>query len=509
MRIALLLVRGPFVVVAVVATAASAENPHGKKVPDRSAVEIVSDLKSPSWEKHSNAIGDAGRLGPAVILVLIAEMRSGNDDLTHRVGEVAKRIGPAGVPAFQVGLHDSSPMARRGSAQALQYLGPAAAPARGDLAALLSDPDEYVRRFAAAALGGIGQTAAPFSQRLYDLARKENCTGHVAMQAAASLGQIGSHGHLGELLLINPAACRDIAVDGFSITGAAAVSYLMSQKEAHDDENFFREVSRVVERVRDTTDPSRRFLAGMLASKSADLRGRAAALTGTIGPERLGLDQNLLEVAVHDPSLLVRQHATQALGAIREDTSKSLPILLSALENSELRRHSVWGLTSLGKLASPAVPRLQRLLRSEKGDVLGDVLRAVGAIGPSASSATGAIVEVLNQHLHATTPDRYRVLEAVLALMQVHGAPALSVPAFASVLSHPDDQARELAASALAKLGTEAELSEGALIRALSDSDSYVVCWAKVALKRIGTSAALRAVGGEVPDERRCVRPIP
>jgi HEAT repeat protein len=241
-----------------------------------------------------------------------------------------------------------------------------------------------------------------------------------------------------------------------------------------------------------------------------------------------------------------RRQAAITLGRIGRPAQAAVPVLIALLdEPADVPEHSarLWAIKSLslfGPLAADAAPPLIDVLNDDRAPELDRLssIEALGRIGPAQPDVLPAIIATLE-----TTPVRSddagreaelerRVAAAeILELFKGHAAPAVpaliratrsdavllrraaantlgvigpsaepAVPALVDlVLFDEHDQVRDLAATALGKIGLAAE---GSLVQLLADEDMGVRRRAASALGQLSAAApttvsALQATAGD------------
>jgi HEAT repeat protein len=215
-----------------------------------------------------------------------------------------------------------------------------------------------------------------------------------------------------------------------------AVPFILTSSPAHDS---------LVQGLQGTV----LTLATGLASKDVRARRAAIEILENLGPAAAPAAKTLVgSLADSDP--FVRWAAARALGKIA-------PIA-----------------------AETAVPALAKLLQDGDLDLR---LAAAGALeryGPAAKTAVIALIESVK-----STETELRVA-SIRTLGAIGGPEACrAVPILAASMADPEPRVRQLAASALGKLGSAASAAEQALRRALEDKDPDVQKAAGEALLKI------------------------
>ena len=141
----------------------------------------------------------------------------------------------------------------------------------------------------------------------------------------------------------------------------------------------------------------------------------------------------------------VRAQAVRALASLR--AKDQVPTLIMALEDPQNREHRAVRIEivrTLGALRDPAAgPALERTLRDSDKQLVGETVLALGRVGYASARP-------VLEGMFRTDPSslmKARALEA-LALLRDPG----SIPLFESLLSHKEDDYRELSAEGLARL---------------------------------------------------------
>lgn len=167
-----------------------------------------------------------------------------------------------------------------------------------------------------------------------------------------------------------------------------------------------------------------------------------------VGPEvqvDAAAKEVLSETMQKDFSDDVRAQAVRALGSLR--ATDQIPLLISALEDPKNREHRAVRVEiarTLGALRDPSAgPALERALRDSDKQVVSEAVLGVGLVGHTA--ARPVVEQIFRTDSSGFV--KQRALES-LALMHDKG----SVPLFESLLSHKDDNYRELSAEGLARM---------------------------------------------------------
>lgn len=279
--------------------------------------------------------------------------------------------------------------------------------------------------------------------------------------------------------------------------------------------------------------------------QSDDIRQRwfATLALARIGPDANAAIPPLMELLSDRAQYeYVRAGAAFALGNIRGDADRVVPLLAETLESelASVRRHSARALGRFGPLAKAAVPQMLAQLRRDDpvfridlaealwrvskheravpflvdqvrmGSPLGgfEAVEALGRIAnEKADQAISALVEALGsgngdiarsaaralgrlgspalpQLKDAVASDRVNVRRQAVEAYSWMGP--LGASGLIGALSDVSPLVRRAAARGLGRLGPEVAAAEPALLQAVNDSDPHVRTTAAAALKRLG-----------------------
>ncbi|MGY8769658.1 MAG: HEAT repeat domain-containing protein [Pirellulales bacterium] len=366
-------------------------------------------------------------------------------------------------------------------------MGPEAAPAVPALIKALGHAEPDTRLQVLIALGEIGPAASAASDAVSKLLTSDDSAA-VHYGAAFALGSMGDKSATGAL---EKAASSDDPFLKMISTWAIA----MLNK---DDKMAVRKAVKV--------------LVGNLKHKKPNVRAAAArCLVRLEAPQKLVAPMMIEAFRDGDPTVTANMRA-----AIVSYGAKSVPRVVIALEQEEIRLHALDILRQLGSVANEAVPALTKLLSDDDAEVQGAVLKALAAIGPDSASATDAIATLLANDSEAIQQDALFALGSIgegasgsaksilpllkskteftkvaagWALAQVASSNAdiakAAVPALIAGLSDNNDLVRAEAAAALGLFGKHAGSATDALKVAAKDGNADVRSAARKALKAI------------------------
>ena len=152
-----------------------------------------------------------------------------------------------------------------------------------------------------------------------------------------------------------------------------------------------------------------------------------------------------------DFSQEVRAAAARALGSLR--ARDRLAVMVATLESPQNREHLEVRLEiveSLGFLQDNAAgPALERALQDSSSRIRQAAILSIGLVGYKAARPTLENILRTDRSIES----RERALEAIALLRDPEAAPLLE-----SLLGHPDDKYRELAAEGLGRIGHDPEI---------------------------------------------------
>ncbi len=209
-------------------------------------------------------------------------------------------------------------------------------------------------------------------------------------------------------------------------------------------------------------------------------------------------DVQALCAALGDASETVRLNAAYALARLGEQAVEPLIEALRDESASRLEANLAAGMTNpshlyagyaLSALGAPAVPALERELRSDQWPLRAAAANILGDIGIDAGPAASALASCLTDH------QPWVRRNAAEALGHLGDAARASVMGLSDLLTDDIEWVRLNAAVALTRLGPVAGEAVSDLTNALADDAYYVRANAAHALDAIGSPDASEALG--------------
>ena len=395
-------------------------------------------------------------------------------------------------------LSDPNPAVRRGAAFAVGRMGPAGAPAAGDLVVCLKgDAEPAVRDMAAAALGDVvlalrGADGGVWVQAGQTLRKSlaEDPDPRVRRSAAYALGAFGSRGEPAHDELRR--ALRDAAP---GVRRSAA--WALGRQGGEAGEGTAAE------------------LAGLFKDKDPLVRRDAIAALAGLGPEgaRAGVP-SLLSLIPDEPDEVVRRTALEkAVGLVGPKDRPHAALLYPLLRDDDPAARLAAALT-LGNIggteAAPALPALREALRGKDDAARDSAAAALSNVGTAAAPAVPDLARALRE-------DRSPLVRRNAALALAHAGKEAREAVQALVDALRPSEVREvrvLAAEAISRVGYPANKEAiPALLKVIrADADGLVRHRCTFALMAVddlrgcGAADALTAVLAETTPETTLLR---
>ncbi|CAD5968990.1 HEAT repeat domain-containing protein [Planktothrix agardhii] len=441
-----------------------AENPKGLNVADSGLVEDILErlVSLEISDKTSDKLKEQlfkvfcslyeTDFAPQCLALLKAQVNQINSDrlLTYRVELGEKKTV---IEELIQQLSDSDDWVRRYAAEALGKLGNASETVIEALLKALSDSDDEVRRNAASALGKLGNGSEIIIESL--LNALSDSDDEVRRNAASALGKLGNGSEIIIESLLNALSDSDDSVRG---NAARALGNLGKGSEI------------IIE-----------SLLNALSDSDDSVRRNAARALGNLGKGSEIIIESLLK-ALSDSDDSVRSNAALALGNLGKGSEIIIEALLNALSDSNVLVRSC-AVLSLGRLGNASETVIDALLKAFSDSNYLVRYYAAGALG-KLGNALEIVIEVL---LKACSHTNVLVrLYAAGALSDLGNDSETVIEALLNALSDSKDGVRWNAAEALGNLGKGSETVIEALLNALSDSENLVRWNAAEALGKLG-----------------------
>ena len=467
-------------------------------------------------------------------------------EAAHQLERVGKTAAAVAADSLRQALEDKDPWVRARAATALIAVAGSSRKVVGTLGALLSEPNLRVQIHSLTALAKLGPAAAPATGEVTKRARKGLASirqlalralrgiGPKAASAAPAVQYVAKHGPR----RLRPAAKQVIAaldlqptralkvyvpaldskddelvlgaILGLQRVGAAAVPALTPLL---DNRSAVKQVGalRVLVTLGSDAFPAlNRLLVVLSEGKSAEARALAAATIGAIGPKARSAVTPLIN-QLNDKSVSVATAAAGALGAVGSDGDDVVKALTNLLgrkgKKGALARLRMAALSSLGKAGASgrtAIPQMMAValnrdrsyaerkaayeglaglgewvLPAMKNALLGNdqakayvACRVIERVGPAAKALVPELIEYMGAHKAAHRDEAGDALAAI-------GKPALRP--LVKLLKATLASVRRAAVRALGRMGPGAKSYAGAVRRMRRDGDPDVRAAAKEA----------------------------
>ena len=446
----------------------------------------------------ADALGQVGERAAAAVPLLITCLADADEAVQERVARALGEIGPQSVPPLVEALRRPELGVRIGAVDALARIGPAAgAASRPLLDLLLTEEHRGLCRFAAEALGRIGEAGVGTLTDAFASAGPES-----RAKLAVALGVVGPAARTAVAALQKALRDEDPLVrrDALWALGRIAPPEDAAPSLASDVISALNDPDRG---VAEQAALSLGTLGGRarsalpvvldgLRSPDADRRRIAALALGEVltgrakDPDAAEVRRTALAalsaVARQDVSAAVRGQALRALGALDGDAAtEDVPASLRALEDPDaaVQARAVEVLAGMG---SKAEPLLRAALLKPNALVRRAALSALVRMRPA------EIVPLLTTHLKDRDWETARIAAEGLAGLGEGAGPAVS--ALAEALSSPLNVVREAAFKALTPLDPKCEYVLPALLNALKTPSRPAQAWAAEQLGKFQERAA-------------------
>lgn len=233
-----------------------------------------------------------------------------------------------------------------------------------------------------------------------------------------------------------------------------------------------------------------------------DREEAASALEESIGPEGKAAVPVLIE-ALKDKEGVVQSRAVGALGKLGPAAKAAAPALIALVKDKDkdfaTRGNAARTLGQIGAASKTVVPVLIEALADEDEYVRTKAAEALGDIGPAARDAVPALRQALQKN-----KDKAFVPAIIVEALGRIGKPA--VPALTDALQSNNWVVCEMAATALGKLGPEAQEAVPTLVEMLKKDASRLRACQILGRIGPGAKAAVPALKEAVKDKNAEVR---
>lgn len=420
--------------------------------------EYLDALRSPDTSARRDAGVALSVLGPSVLPYLI-DLLKGISGFYYEANEryasdIARAIGLTLYPEIavprliEVLMTTSEPLARKETAYALRFMGPAAIDAVPALVDLLNDnEDPRTRRDAAIALGAIGVYSPAVIHRLTHLLEGGDVQSQ--MGGARALGMLGRHvGQSARLALAAASQSTNAAVRIRATTALAAIN----------EDKTAAWIPSLLSWLQ-PTEPAATRLESALALKTAKPGSRAID----------ALARSLRE----DSDAFVRSEIALVLGGMSDCGPDVVGHLATALvkkdEDVRVKEAAAEGLRLIGPSAATALPALITALRDEDAAVRELAALALQKLGPDARAAADALRAALYDRNPAVQ------IRAAVALVSVAPNDPASVNHLVYLIGSNYPEVRLVGADRLRKMGKVGTAAAMQVLKAMEEeTDPWV-----------------------------------
>jgi HEAT repeat protein len=449
------------------------------------AADLLGLLKDPRPEVRkagAEALAKTGADAQEFFAELVAAMGDKDEAVRNAVGQSIRNTGRKGVAQLQEMLaKEKDPAAKANLLYALGAMGPLAKGSIDDLAKYLNDPDEGVKKSAAAALEKVSRDSVPALLKLLD-----SKDASVRMAAVLAVAEAGNQAKEALPILADlgikdaDAGVRRSALVALrSVAGMELKEHAgkVGQALTDKDKDVRAQAALTLAEIGAAAEPAIPGLIVALGDKETVVAQAAGDALGKVG----GPAVNPLVEALKDANPLVRRHATMALKEIGAKAKNAVPMLIDALHDSDdaTRQFAALALNEIGADAKAAsIDLIYAMLRDKDKEVRNRAALALLHVNPEPALAAPAFRQGLRDRKAQGVTD-----SAVEGLTKLG---AVAVPVLRDALKDKDKIVRRLAAEVLGKLGAAAMPAVPDLKETAKDADAAVKGAAEKALKEIG-----------------------
>jgi HEAT repeat protein len=414
---------------------------------------LTASLEDPDGDVRLEAAGALGDLGPGApdavpaLLGAVRERRLEPFQAAKALGAIARKDAPAEAQVIEAARRDETPV-RVAALHALMRSGASDPTAVVVVCEALGDPEEEIRRMAAAVLSELGPAPEALGVLLKTL---EDPDMRVRTSAVRALGKLG------------PAAPEVVPAltarvwDGMSAVRCEAVDALV--------------------RMGPAAHPALPALLGALRAPDPQVRHKVwDGLPALRAPAPLVLPavvEALQGKAVYD-----RLRAADYLGHLGAAAKGAVPALLEALGDASapgVQERAALSLQAIGADAEALRPRLVAALASPSQPLRVTAAKLLGNLGPAGRAAVPVLVEALQD---SSNPVR---AAAAAALLRLGAEEARALDTLAGLLGDRQHWTRSQAVGAVGELGPAGRPARGLLAKMGADANAHVrglVAWA-------------------------------
>jgi HEAT repeat protein len=390
----------------------------------------------------------------------------------YRVARALGRQGKEAVPALVKALENKTPLARFQAARALSHLGKDARDAIPALEALFKDPMPIIQIESAKAVLKLGKDSDAAREKLGQYLDPDSRSVSLALDAVQDLGLAGRFSFPAVKRIALESADFHVqrasldALKGMGAEPREVVQVWTKLIKKNKEFLTFRPREAIRLHPKEVQD-SFPLLYEYLTDRDVNVRARVTEILAEMGPAATAAVPALIK-ALEDDSF-VAHDATRALGAIGPAARPAVVPLLKRWDNikpgereADYHRETILKtLASIGPGAVEAVPRLVEWLPDHPL-----AARALGAVGPEAKVAVGALEKMYRDETGAAR------LWAAFALVKITGKTAPYVAHLAELLDRSKDlDQRYQVVEVLIELGPDARAALPALLRAIKFRD--------------------------------------
>jgi HEAT repeat protein/energy-coupling factor transporter ATP-binding protein EcfA2 len=301
-------------------------------------------------------------------------------------------------------LSDTDDWVRLFAAEALGNLGNSSERVIEALLRALSDTDDWVRWNAAEALGKLGNSSERVIEAL--LGALSDTDDRVRWNAAVALGKLGNSSErviealLGALSDTDDRVRRNaaVALGKLGNSSERVIEALLGALSATDD-GVRRNAAVALGKLGNSSERVIEALLGALSATDDGVRWNAAVALGKLGNSSERAIEALLG-ALSATDDRVRWNAAVALGKLGNSSERVIEALLRALSDTSdlVRRNAAVALGNLGNSSEPVIEALLGALSDTSDGVRRNAAVALGNLGKKSHKVLPLVVQWIKQH---------------------------------------------------------------------------------------------------------------